>query len=280
MPEFGELRDRLQQVRGQLQATATGLAGAREQLRRLETRQQELARVFDAGVPALVAERERLEGERQRVEAELKRLSDASLEAATRESSLRGEFAEFSDPRAAASQLNDITPILLMPVRLETRFKDVQPSGAGAPTPQLWVRIYPDDCWVDAFDPRLTESEATSARAYWIAVWEAGGVEQQERAAWRSLVRSHGAGRAAWIVEQFTPVNLAQKPTKARPDDIVLTIPTEAPLSSAEEAAAAAFWSRAWLAAGDTSKLTGAHAALTSALGPARAAQIRCALSA
>ena len=161
-----------------------------------------------------------------------------------------------------------------MPVRLETRFKDVQLPGAAAPTPQLWVRIYPDDCWVDAFDPRLTESEAASARAYWIAMWEAGGIEQQERAAWRSLVRSHGAGRAAWIVEQFTPVNLAQKPTKARPEDIVLTIATEAPLSSAEEAAAAAFWRHAWLADGDASKLTAAHAALTTAVGAARAAQI------
>ena len=161
-----------------------------------------------------------------------------------------------------------------MPVRLETRFKDVQLPGAAAPTPQLLVRIYPDDCWVDGFDPRLTESEAASARAYWIAMWEAGGVEQQERAAWRSLVRSHGAGRAAWVVEQFTPVNLPQRPTKTRPEDIVLTIATEAPLSSAEEAAAAAFWRDAWLADGDRSKLTAAHAGLTGAVGAARAAQI------
>ena len=274
MPEFGELRDRLQQVRGQLQATASALAGAREQLRRVEARQQELARVFDAGVPAQVAERERLEAEKRRVEAELKRLGDARVEAAARESSLRSEFAEFSDPRTAASQLNDATPILLMPIRLETRFKDVQLSGAAAPTPQLWVRIYPDDCWVDSFDPRLTESEAASARAYWIAMWEAGGIEQQERAAWRSLVRSHGAGRAAWIVEQFKPVNLAQKPRKARPEDIVLAIGTEAPLSSAEEAPAAAFWRLAWLADGDASKLAAAHAALTTAVGAARAAAI------
>ena len=36
MAGFGELRDRLQQVREQLQATASGLAGAREQLRRVE----------------------------------------------------------------------------------------------------------------------------------------------------------------------------------------------------------------------------------------------------
>jgi hypothetical protein len=246
MAGFGELRDRLQQVREQLQATASGLAGAREQLRRVEARQQELARVFDPGVPAQAAERERLEAEKGRVEAELRRLGDASVEAVKREASLRAEFADFSDPRTAAAELNDTTPILLMPVRLETRFKEVQLPGAAAPTPQLWVRIYPDDCWVDAFDPRLTESEAAGARAYWIAMWEAGGVEPQERAAWRSLVRSHGAGRAAWVVEQFRPVNLAQKPTKARPEDIVLTIATETPLSAAEQTPAAAFWRQAW----------------------------------
>src|SRR5215207_9600880 len=179
MAGFGELRDRLQQVREQIQATASALAGAREQLRHVEARQQELARVFDPGVPSQAAERERLEAERGRVEAEVRRLGDASVEAARREASLRAEFADFSDPRTAAAELNDTTPILLMPVRLETRFKDVKlPDGTGG-TPQLWVRIYPDDCWVDAFDPRLTESETAGARAYGIASGEAGGADQQ-----------------------------------------------------------------------------------------------------
>ena len=217
MAEFGELRERLQQVREQLQATASGLAGAREQLRRVEARQQELARVFDAWRASA--------GRRARAPRGGERARRSRAEAVGRRKRRGGQTRSLvarrvrrvlAIPAPLPRQLNDTTPILLMPVRLETRFKEVQLPGAAAATPQLWVRIYPDDCWVDAFDPRLTESEAAGARAYWIAMWEAGGVEQQERAAWRSLVRSHGAGRAAWIVEQFTPVNLAQKPTKAR----------------------------------------------------------------
>ena len=102
MAEFGELRDRLQQVREQLQATASGLAGAREQLRRVEARQQELARVFDAGVPAQVAERERLEAERA--------ARRSRVEAAGRRRRRGGQRA---NPRCAASSRSSRIPVPL-----------------------------------------------------------------------------------------------------------------------------------------------------------------------
>ncbi len=96
--------------------------------------------------------------------------------------------------RAELPRLNDATPILMMPVRIETRFKTFSIPGPIPGHHLLLVRIYPDDCWIDSFDPRLTEAEAASARAYWVGIWEAGGIEEQERAAWRSLVRAHGPG--------------------------------------------------------------------------------------
>ena len=74
----------------------------------------------------------------------------------------RGEAAGRKPPCAASSPrfpireplppLNDATPILLMPVRIETRFQNVFLPGAGSRTSLLWVRIYPDDCWIDTFD--------------------------------------------------------------------------------------------------------------------------------
>ena len=52
-------------------------------------------------------------------------------------------FAELADPRKAIAQLSDDIPILLFPVRLETRFKTRRRAAAHD---ELWVRIYPDDC--------------------------------------------------------------------------------------------------------------------------------------
>jgi hypothetical protein len=52
MPEFSELRDRLRQVRSQLDASAAAVASAEEQLRRIQASETELARVFDSAVPS------------------------------------------------------------------------------------------------------------------------------------------------------------------------------------------------------------------------------------
>ena len=161
-----------------------------------------------------------------------------------------GRFAQFTDPRQGIERLNDNIPILLMPVRLETRFKTVDVAGA-APVNQLWVRVYPDDCWIDSFDPVLTETEVANARTYWIGIWKAGGIEDQERAAWRTLASSHGSGRAAWIISQYQPVNAAPTPAKPRAQDVILTIATETPLGASEATAANTFWRDVWLADGE-----------------------------
>ena len=51
----------------------------------------------------------------------------------------------------------------------------------------LEVRIYPDDCQIDSFEELLTKTEIENAREFWASMWRAGGVEAQERGAWRSL---------------------------------------------------------------------------------------------
>src|SRR5258708_7897927 len=100
-------------------------------------------------------------------------------------------------------------PLLLFPVRIETRFVDSANSS------QLLVRIYPDQISVDAHDPELTDGEVRDAQAYWSIVWRTGTLPATDspiRTAWRVLVGHYHAPRAAWIVRQTAPTNLAARP--------------------------------------------------------------------
>src|SRR5882762_10368014 len=69
----------------------------------------------------------------------------------------REAFKAFTDPRTNAPMLDDATPFLLFPLRLETRFASV--PRLGALQPQLWVRVYPDDCLIDSFLTLPAETE-------------------------------------------------------------------------------------------------------------------------
>lgn len=95
-------------------------------------------------------------------------------------------------------------PIVLLPIRLETRFE----PGLGDQRPVLKIRVYPDEIFADAHEPALTAAEADAGRAYWQASW-AGG---ETLAAWQSLVAGAGAPRAAWIAQRMQPDNLSERP--------------------------------------------------------------------
>jgi hypothetical protein len=93
----------------------------------------------------------------------------------------------------AAQVLRGDLPIALMPVRLETRFVRVPPTGE--PTGQvgvLRVRIYPDDLAASTHEPELTDDELLAGQQYW-----ASG---DRLASWGALVARYPSPRAAWIV--------------------------------------------------------------------------------
>jgi hypothetical protein len=72
-----------------------------------------------------------------------------------------------ADPRASAGELPDGLPVLLFPLRLETRF------GGGTPPSELWVRVFPDDCLVDDFEEQLSDAEIDGGERYWCGCWSA-----------------------------------------------------------------------------------------------------------
>ena len=113
------------------------------------------------------------------------------------------------------------------------------------------MRIYPDDCWVDTFEPDLSTSELDDAKRYWRSIWRAGGVETDRRAAWRTLASAHGSGRANYIADKYKPANLGEQPTKAKATDIILVISTQSALKPAEASAISTYWEAVWLADGD-----------------------------
>src|SRR5262249_48343271 len=154
--------------------------------------QARLDRIFDSKNQEHLALRQQLE--RRLAEAQETAKARQAEYARTRQNERDAfiAFTPFNDPRKMVSQLSDEYPFLLLPIRIETRFKTVIAAGAGQ-LHQLWVRIYPDDCAIDSFEPMLSKTEIKSANTYWADLWRAGGVEAEERGAWRGLVASHGS---------------------------------------------------------------------------------------
>lgn len=105
-------------------------------------------------------------------------------------------------------------PIVLLPVRIETRF--IATTG-----PELWVRIYPDDIHVDAHEPGLTAAEAQWGRHFWEQLWRAGTDRAEPGGAadraWEQLVQRFDAARAAWIATALEPVNPQDRPRRSVP---------------------------------------------------------------
>ena len=243
MPEFEDLRTRF------LEADR-GAAGARKEAR--------TAYIRAAGKddPQLAA---------------AARAAKEKVDAAGR---LRGEafaaFETFTDPRKTIAQLDDGVPLMLLPLRVETRFKTI--GGGRAERHELWVRVYPDDCSVDAFDDVLSAAEVTSAIRFWRETWRAGGVVSEARSAWATLAGAYGGGRAGWIVQAFAPLNPADIPAKVSTTDVVLVLAAADLPAVAARAPLATYWSAAWKANGDIGRLTNARDTLVAALGDAGAA--------
>lgn len=99
-------------------------------------------------------------------------------------------------------------PLVLLPVRLETRF-----ATAGGST-TLRVRIYPDEIHVDDLARGLTPKEADAGHAYWTSVW----ADPPLPSAWATLVTAVGSDRAEWVAHAATPTNVHARGTGGTPD--------------------------------------------------------------
>ncbi len=271
MSEFDDLRTQLEAARKAAADAARTLFADRQLLRRAENRRRHAERtasdpVDNSDLAAIDAEIS-LRGER--VEAAQAALASARADADAR---LR-PFLDLTDPREHLGNLDDNIPILLMPLRIETRFHLADPNDDRDRQSELWVRVFPDDFAVDTFEETLSESELRRLKTYWAGIWAAGGIEAEARGAWKVFAGAVGSGRAHWLQSVYAPIHDAPQKTEGVPS-VILAIPTEEELVETEATPLAAFWQAHWRAGDDLVAQNAAAQTLALALGDARAAAL------
>ena len=285
MPEFQDEQQKLADARAAQGSAKRALFQTSEELKRVDTALEQSQRWFNPNDRQAVVERRELERRKETLEG-LQREQQNVFQRVNAQLSdlLPGFWETWTDPRQQAGQMNDDIPVALFPLRLETRFKTVT-TRAGQQQ-QLWVRIYPDECLVDTYEELLSETELYSARIFWREYFRAAGVEEDERAAWRGLVASHGSGRATWIVKKFRPLNplmpddpegdpaLELKPQSKVIGDLILVVTADSDLTAPEKTALTDFWTAVWKANGDSDLEASALNDLQGEVGPDRANEL------
>ena len=282
MPDFNEIQKALFEARTAHDRVSGDLFRINEQLKQNSLALEQTARWFNPNNPEHVTVRDTLQQKQ-------KKLQGMQNEHQSTFDRLKGELAdlypifweEWTDPRSHTEKMNDDFPVMLFPLRLETRFKTVG-SRIGQQK-QLWVRVYPDDCLVDTFEETLSQTEIHSAGIYWREYFRAAGIEDEERAAWRGLVASHGSGRAAWIIKHYRPLNplvssdsegnptLEIKPQSKVLGELILVVTANPDLTLAEKNELEKYWAALWKANGHQDLQNAASNALITVVGEQRA---------
>lgn len=190
-----ELRERQESVRGLMESARADLRGLQDRIAELLQPGFDDREAIDRGIS-------QLEGAVERSRNNVGRVAN-NLAAA-----IVGLYAVDPHPRRPLTQLDDRTPFLLFPVRIETIFATV-PSPRGVMQTELQVRVYPDEIVVHTHEATLTDREVDAGRLYWVELLVAAYLRSQKEPrqadAWRHLVNLFGGQRAAWIARNTKP---------------------------------------------------------------------------
>jgi hypothetical protein len=95
----------------------------------------------------------------------------------------------------------DITlPIVMLPVRLETRYFAVDAENV-----ELRVRIYPSAAHITTNRPTVDQTERDETVAYWTTRKSTGDASAETSTAWQHLTALFGLPRALWLRRILTP---------------------------------------------------------------------------
>src|SRR5690606_14237241 len=138
--------------------------------------------------------------------------SEAGLNASSKNLNAAIKQLHALNIRSLTRELNAKIPLVLLPVRIETRFVNPPVSAV----PELWVRIFPDDIHANTHEPALTQPEITAGEQYWQQLSQVGSslpADEQEEArknAWLQLKETVTiAQRAIWVAKSTKPLNWA-----------------------------------------------------------------------
>ncbi|VAW76531.1 hypothetical protein MNBD_GAMMA12-3969, partial [hydrothermal vent metagenome] len=275
MAEFDDIRESLDKARLEAHSSEREIFRLKQQLARLKRERSQTERTAPqvpgtpdtGGVPGTSIDDDQ---GFQNLEQEIKKWRDTLVTQKATELNDFTRFIDFTDPRKNIERLSDNIPVLLMPLRIETRFKfadDIEGRQN-----ELWVRVYPDDISVDVFEDTLSESEVQKARVYWSSIWSAAGNESAQRGAWRVYLSGQGAGRSHWVIQNYRPLNEAEQPTVIEgTPTIILTVTTQVALQEPEKTSVSHFWEDLWRAGDDGEAQLVAYNTLVAEVGAARA---------
>lgn len=145
--------------------------------------------------------------ERTATEATVRTRTEALAESRARVQRDFVQLLESSPPQRLIGGLDDATPILMMPLRIETRF------GVHDSHPVLRIRMFLDDIGIAQHEKQLTQREADDGRAYWKERIRANAEPDARKkktivtGAWTVLASRHSAYRASWIARATQPTN-------------------------------------------------------------------------
>ncbi len=255
MADFQQTRDSLLQSREATEKARLDLFASSERLRLLEKERAALERQRGDNNAGFTRRRSQLEDQIGAVKAEQAQLRDRHNRSRDTLSGVEKEFELFIDPRRElASHFPNETPFLLFPLRIETRFKTVDNKS------QLWIRVYPDECLVDSFEPLLSRKEVNNAARFWAEYYSSGkpvdpdnpdaATIELQKAAWRLLVGAHGDGRAAWITRQLIPEEVLSVFPVRGPNTVILAIASDN-WNPAQQAIIVDLFKKLWLANGN-----------------------------
>jgi len=259
MAEFQQIRDDLRQGRDAAGQARLDLFASGQRVKMLQKQLDALERQKGGNNEIYIQQRNLLN--RQLAAEKEKQAAGQQAFTHARETvdRLERDFSFFTDPRAQLSaHFPADTPFLLFPLRMETRFKTVNNQ------PQLWVRVYPDDCLVDSFEPLLSTKEVNNAARFWAEYYSAGqpadpinpdaATLDLQKAAWRLLVSAVGDGRAAWITRQLVP-DAATSIFPLRGVNTVILAIVSGNWKPADQAAITDLFKKLWLANGNNSEV-------------------------
>ena len=186
-------RSQLESLRAQLAQVRRTRAQLWDDIARSDRTLKELGRTADSKDPKQVAAQQ--QHEKLMITAPSARDSERLARSALADALARWLPQQ---PGDELRRLATSYPIVLLPVRLETRF-----AGDA-----LKVRVYPDEIFADSHEAPLTDAERNAGREFWNAAWDPAGQPE----AWRRFRSHYPEPRAEFIRATLTPTNLQSRP--------------------------------------------------------------------